>query len=45
MNAPVVACWTYYAGKRSTFKAVATIADCAIVGYTSDIGTLAAREV
>jgi hypothetical protein len=45
MSAPVVASWTYYAGKRSTFRAVATIADCAMVGYTSDMGTLAAREV
>ena len=26
---------TYYAGKRSVFNAVATIADCAIEGYKS----------
>ena len=37
MHIPKSSIVTYYAGKRSTFKAVATIAHWAIDGYSSDM--------
>lgn len=39
-NSDTICRFTYYAGNSSTFNAVATMAHCAIDGYSSDIAAL-----